>query len=130
MDNSGTDSNGATDNWLSRWVAVATPLLLFFSIGTALFRHDAKIRQRYEHLSDKKHTLEKASGVLLASLHLSQVNSLEEKHPLIVETFKEVSANLLEAKSNNGKVEDEKSSTEARVVIDTLLKEMAKKSLS
>ncbi len=118
------------DKWISRWVAIATPLLLFFSIGTAFLRHDAKIRQRYEHLSDKKHTLEKASGVLRASSHLSQVENLEENHPLIAETFSKVSTSLLEVKANNKKGGDEKGSGEERVVIDTLLKELAKKSVS
>ncbi len=71
------------------------PIILLFSMGTALLRHDAKIRLRYEHLSDKKHLLEKTTGLLSASKSLSEVPNAEEKYPLLLNTFKTITNKLL-----------------------------------
>ena len=96
---------------LSVWLTKVTPLVLLVSVGTALLRHDAKLRLRYEHLSNKKHSLEKAAGVLDASIKLSGVSNIQELHPMVSETFSRVSAYLLvEADGLDGQSDDDKSS--------------------
>jgi len=60
-----------------------------FLAATTLLRHDAKLRQRYEHLSIQQHRVELAGGLLEAATELSKVEGLQNLAP-IPETFSHI----------------------------------------
>lgn len=79
------------------------PAVATFLIGTALLKHDGKLRQHYLSVSRQKHTLEKAAGLLEASRHLSEVKDL---NPLVEETFSILRNNLLKGDSEGVQINE------------------------
>lgn len=79
------------------------PAIATFLIGTALLRHDAKLRQHYLVVSKQKHSLEKATGLLEAARHLSEVENL---NPLVSDTFSVLRSSLLSEEKENSPVNE------------------------
>ena len=116
---------GVPEN-LGEWFISIAPSFILLTAGTGLLRLDTKLQAHYEHLSKNKHLLEKAAGVLQASNHLTQVEGIETKHPIVIRTFETVKNALLNQSPDkeNYESDSEIESTEYKAVVNNLVRQV------